>query len=401
MKLKAKLIVVFVLAIAGLGGLSIITRLVMDKNIQVARSVKNEKLKTVLFVEKVASLGTVLNAGIKTSTNTATEDGIAQAAQAKASILALLQKDPAIMKSADMAGKMENLIKWVEATYAAGQALVTAVIDQEFGEIPPATEAFKSASQNLETLLGTLQAHATASLEQALDQMVLTSRKGARVSLWLSAVLIALNVGLLFFLVAAVVGPIREVVAGLRDIAQGDGDLTQRMPDSRKDEIGELAHWFNLFCDKLHTTIRNITGSAETLRFSSNLLTDLSGAMRQDVGTVEDSAGAVKGDADTITANINSVASAMEETSTNISIIASSAEEMSATIGEIAQNTEKVRTITEKAVSQAGNATDRIQRLSEAVLKIGKVTDTITEIRSDQSFGPQRHHRGGPCRRSG
>ena len=53
---------------------------------------------------------------------------------------------------------------------------------------------------------------------------------------------------------------------------------------------------------------------------------------------------------------------------------------MTATINEIARNSEKASIITRDAVSQAKKASGKVQEFDHAALKIGKVTETITEI---------------------
>ena len=384
MKLYTKLIAVFAITILGVVVLSANTHRVMRKNMQIADLVKQEKLQVILFVEKMVSLGESLGVNIRSSANSAIEEGLEQAEKTGQTLLDMIQKAETGIDNPELKALLNTLPGLVKAVLASGNDLITAVIDQEFEQIPSATQAFDGADRELETVLTSVREAAVLDFEQALALMAAISSKGARISLWFSFGLILLIVGLLVFLLASVIRPIGRVVAGLKDIAQGEGDLTKRMLVDRKDEIGELAHWFNVFCEKLHSTIRNITGSAETLRFSSRVLSDISGFMRSDVTHVEGNAGAVRDDAGKITTNINAVASAMEQTSTNISMIASSAEEMSTTIGEIAQNTEKARNTTLSAVTQATEASDRIRHLGEAVLKIGQVTDTITEI-SDQT----------------
>jgi methyl-accepting chemotaxis protein len=51
-----------------------------------------------------------------------------------------------------------------------------------------------------------------------------------------------------------------------QDIASGDGDLTQRLAYSKKDELGELVNWFNRFLDKLQPTIAQIKQSITEAR---------------------------------------------------------------------------------------------------------------------------------------
>lgn len=62
----------------------------------------------------------------------------------------------------------------------------------------------------------------------------------------------------LFFLVAAhlrrrVSKPLKQLVQGMREIAEGNGDLTRRLEENGKDEIGQVADAFNIFIGKLQT----------------------------------------------------------------------------------------------------------------------------------------------------
>ena len=65
-------------------------------------------------------------------------------------------------------------------------------------------------------------------------------------------------------------GPIRAVVARLKDIASGEGDLTQRIELRRDDEIGELAKWFNSFLNKLQSTISQVIDTVAGTRPAPN-----------------------------------------------------------------------------------------------------------------------------------
>ena len=380
MTLKVKLILALTLAMAGVAVLSVSTHLTLRRTIVVAETVKNEKLKTVLLSEKLASLSIAMVTGIQAGVNSATEDGLEKANAAEAAILELLKAPAVHSAEPQLANQLAQLPDLVAAVKVRGTTLAMAVIDQEFAEIPAATEAFNGAKKTLEAAVASVQHDAEQSLAQALARMVAASSSGARISFWISCGLMAAMIGLLVFLVLSVIRPIRGVVERLKDIAQGEGDLTQRMPEDRRDEVGDLARWFNLFLEKLHVIIRDITGSAETLRFSSGMLVDLSSGMASSVESVTSNAGELNNDTDGINSTMNSVASAMEQTATNVNLIASSAEEMSSTIGEIARNTEEMRTKSNGAVTQAKTACDKITRLVDAVNKIGRVSETISEI---------------------
>ena len=80
-----------------------------------------------------------------------------------------------------------------------------------------------------------------------------------------------------FFAVRSIVAQIKNVSEGLKDIARGDGDLTRRLPVNSKDEVGQLAQWFNEFLEKMRLIIADIAGNADTLNQSSGNLLNLSG----------------------------------------------------------------------------------------------------------------------------
>ncbi len=56
----------------------------------------------------------------------------------------------------------------------------------------------------------------------------------------------------------SVLKPIKNLIEIVRDIAEGEGDLTKRIPDTSKDELGELAKYFNKFLDNLNDIMANI-----------------------------------------------------------------------------------------------------------------------------------------------
>ena len=179
---------------------------------------------------------------------------------------------------------------------------------------------------------------------------------------------------------AIVIKPISGVVAGLKDIAEGEGDLTKRLEASSKDELGDLARWFNTFLEKLQRIIKDIAGNAETLAESSTELSSISKQLSSGTEQTSAKANTVAAAAEEMSSNMTSVAAATEQASTNVGTVATAAEQMTGTINEIAKNTEKAQAITGEAVSQAKSASGKVDELGQAAKEISKVTETITEI---------------------
>ena len=178
----------------------------------------------------------------------------------------------------------------------------------------------------------------------------------------------------------AVTKPLGNTVAMLKDIAQGEGDLTRRLDVVTRDEVGDMAHWFNTFVENLQDMVSKIAENAKTLTGSSEELSRLSSAMENSSGDMAGRSNAVAEAAQDMRTNMDTVSSSMQEASANTGIVAAATEEMTSTINEIASNSEKARSITDKAVSQAKTASDRVRELGIAADDIGKVTETITEI---------------------
>jgi methyl-accepting chemotaxis protein len=179
---------------------------------------------------------------------------------------------------------------------------------------------------------------------------------------------------------SAILKPMKAMVAFFKDLSEGEGDLRKRIESNAKDEIGELATWFNTFMSKLQALIKEITRNAESLGNASTSLSAIAGQMAASSEIMTGRSNTVAAAAEEMSANMNSVAAASEEAATNVNMVASAAEEMSATVKEIARNSEKGRTITASAVSQAGNASSKVNELGSAAEEISKVTEVITEI---------------------
>lgn len=187
--------------------------------------------------------------------------------------------------------------------------------------------------------------------------------------------------GVLVFLSAmAIVRPINNAVEGLKDIAQGEGDLTMRLRVKSNDEISEMAKWFNVFIEKLQGIIKKIADNANGVSSSSTQLSQIAGNLLEGADDTSKRANNVAAASEEMSANITNIAAAMEESSTNTNMVASAAEEMSSTILEIAENTEKARSIASNAVTQTNNTSSQMKELGTAAEKIGRVTETITEI---------------------
>jgi len=189
-----------------------------------------------------------------------------------------------------------------------------------------------------------------------------------------------LAIFLLWYAAGGVSRPIRSTVDMLKDIAEGEGDLTKRLEVKGEDEVGEMATWFNLFMDKLQELIKEIVLDAGSLNSSSSSLSSIAIEMTSSAKSMAERSRTVATGSEEMSVSMASVASACEQAATNVNIVASSTENMTITIREIAKKSEESRNVSGSALAKAGDVSEKLGKLGMGAKEISKVTEAISEI---------------------
>jgi methyl-accepting chemotaxis protein len=155
-------------------------------------------------------------------------------------------------------------------------------------------------------------------------------------------VLLLISGALGWFFSLALSRPLEGIVASLRDISSGSGDLTVRLDQSAKDELGQLATAFNLFVQKLDTIMGQVGSSTDELATASEELSMITRDTRQGV----------------------------EKQQGEIQQVATAIEEMTATVKEVAQNTNATAEAARLAGSQVDAGKGILESSGAAVQKL-------------------------------
>jgi methyl-accepting chemotaxis protein len=214
---------------------------------------------------------------------------------------------------------------------------------------------FETARTEL-AALGRLRQEHVAAQAAADERRIATLRWLAGMGM-LAAFVAAIGLGTL--LARAIVRPLQDVVARLRDVAEGEGDMTRRLAANRGDEIGEMARWFNVFMDRLHDVLVEVRRAADQVTTASR---EVSGT------TGEISAGAQE------------QASSLEET-------AASLEEITGTVKQNADNARQAnqlasgaRSVAEKGGEVVAAAVQSMGAINASSNKIAAIITAIDEI---------------------
>ena len=169
----------------------------------------------------------------------------------------------------------------------------------------------------------------------------------------IGAVILVIALVVVFFVARTVVKPIGVTVDALRNIAQGEGDLTVRLPISGNDEITDLSSYFN-------ETIAKIGSSIKSVGKSTNVM--------QSIG-------------DELSSNMTETASAINEISANIDGVKQQALNQAASVTETSSTVEEIiRTIEQlngSIETQAASVTQSSASIEEMVANIASITQSL------------------------
>jgi methyl-accepting chemotaxis protein len=217
----------------------------------------------------------------------------------------------------------------------------------------------------------------------------------------LAVVVLLVSAVIIFFIAASIAKPIVKVSRTLKDISEGEGDLTKSINHESRDEIGDLAHYFNLTLDKIKNLVITIKSQATTLfdignELASNM-TETAAAVNQITSNIQSiksrvinqSASVTETNAtmEQITISINKLNDNIEHQTSSVTQSSSAIEEMLANIQSVTQtlinNTENVKTLAEASeigrTGIEGVAADiqGIAKESEGLLEINTVMEDI------------------------
>jgi methyl-accepting chemotaxis protein len=206
---------------------------------------------------------------------------------------------------------------------------------------------------------------------------------------------------IIYFVVGRTTRPIVNVALTLKDISEGEGDLTKTVDIHSKDEIGDLARYFNATLGKIKSLVITIKKQAAALFEIGNELatnmTETAAAINEITSNIQSIKGRVINQSasvteanatmEQITVNIDNLNENVERQSGSVAKSSSAIEEMIANINSVTQtlakNTGSVKELLEASdVGRTGLqdvATDiqEIARESEGLLEINAVMENI------------------------
>ena len=182
------------------------------------------------------------------------------------------------------------------------------------------------------------------------------------------SILAAVVVGLIIVVVKSITKQLNKGVEAMRNIAQGDGDLTVRLEAKSGNEIGQMFNYFNKTMEKIQTSISHVKSSSETMTQIGETLAN----------NMNDTAAA----ANEITANIDSVNRQVQQQGENVRESSSSVEEINKTVDALIEDIHlqsssviESSSAIEEMVANIRSVTNILLKNNESIERLGKAAD--------------------------
>ncbi len=220
----------------------------------------------------------------------------------------------------------------------------------------------------------------------------------------ISLIILIVALTVIFIMANRIVKPVKKTVSVLKDIAEGDGDLTVRLPVRGNDEITDLSRYFNKTIEKLNISLKSVLSTSDNMnemgKTLSNNMTETASAvnqisaniegvkqqvMNQSVGVTETSA-----TMEEIIRTINQLNKSIENQAASVTESSSSIEEMIANIASIAKMLEDNNLIAQSLNEKTNIAKEGSTNANTQAARIGnKSADLLDASQVIQNIASQ------------
>ena len=265
-------------------------------------------------------------------------------------------------------GRLADLEPLVAAKFGEMQQTVDVRADEGFEAAREIvlSDAGRAVMDEIRGLLGEVRADEEALLAARAAEADATARTTVLTVAVGTGLALVVVLVLATALTRSITRPVNALTARLQEIADGDGDLTQRVDESRPDEIGALGAVFNRFVGNIAALVREIGETATSSSAAAQELSVISAEMTRQTSDAAHQA--------------ETAAAAAEQVSSNVQTVAAAGEQMGASIHEIARSTSEASTAGATAVSSTAAANETIGRLGQSSAAVGEVVALINTI---------------------
>jgi methyl-accepting chemotaxis protein len=200
----------------------------------------------------------------------------------------------------------------------------------------------------------------------------------------LGIIYVVVIAAVIFLVVSGATKPIVKVALTLKDISEGEGDLTKTVDIRSKDEIGDLARYFNATLEKIKKLVTTIKNQSIALfdignELASNM-TETAAAINEITANIQ----SIKGRVINQSASVTETNATMEQITINIDKLGGHVDRQSASVAQSSSAIEEmlanIQSVTQTLVKNTGNVKELMEASEVGRTGLQEVAADIQEI---------------------
>ena len=300
-----------------------------------------------------------------------------------ATMMGILQQD--IGFTPEFTKKVQGLLSLYNGYYE-GLGIVAKKAIEEEGITPQqanvAMKPYKAIIHQLETNIDDISKEITSHFAKRISLTENGSDQSIIIMSGVSGAALVLGIMFIILIIKSTIRPINGMAEMLKDISEGEGDLTRRLSyvENCENETNKVSGYFNSFASTIQNILREtqsmgaqLTTSSEEGKSMSVEITEISNALEKQASKSADSV-------NKISEELNTISSSGVEISDMMGVVAASVTQMASTTKEMASQCLMSAQQTRGASEKSEQASMVMAQLTEAADKIGSVVVSISEI---------------------
>jgi methyl-accepting chemotaxis protein len=186
------------------------------------------------------------------------------------------------------------------------------------------------------------------------------------VTLMLGAIALVVGLFVAMLIGRTIATPICSAARAMNEIAEGDGDLTQRLVEEGKDEVAQLGKSFNHFAEKVRLMVLQVAGSTSQLATAAEEMSMITNETNQGVRKQQ--------------AETEMVATAMNEMTATVQEVARHATEASDAAQSADKETQAGTNVVKQTVDIINNLANEIEEAMGVIIKLETDSDNIGTV---------------------
>lgn len=181
-----------------------------------------------------------------------------------------------------------------------------------------------------------------------------------------AAIIILLLIALSYLIARSILLPTQLAADMMKDISQGEGDLTQTLDEEGNDEVSRLSRYFNLYTAKMRESLKQVAKNADAVNQHALTVDDASKTNHSFIELQNDSS--------------TQVATAMEQMTHQIHDVSKNAEAAEQAAGDAANNAANGKEVVAKTIKAIETLSQNIETVSKVTADLAQESNNIGSV---------------------